>query len=1406
MLPIIMATVCVPDDNSLSTTSLVHGDDGVASSDGDSSDAGGSTAELVHDDDSVASSDDHSSDLGDFTAELLENAIRDNNLDELKRLLDSRDDLLEILMDYEFTENGQTVMLNVTALHLAAALSESSIVELLLEHNADVHAHIPLIGGTVLHLAARYGPKASMDRLLSRCPNVDQEDQDGSSPLHLACRYGRKDTVACLLDASANYSLRDNSGNTAFHTASMYGRLEILRLLWERGSQKHINAKNNHLNAPLHLASLNEHDDTVKWLLSSGAEIDQPGQGGNSPLSLACGDGKTKSVAILLEEGADIHKVNNYFNTPILIACINANLAIFRMLRKHGASVSDADTRYKNTCFHMAIINNQVFSDALRCIFDDLVGAGANINQPNIYGFPPLYSACLEQRPKHLEYLLDLGADINQKTIHEGTTVLMEACCKQDNQVVKLLLQRKADMTITNHHGLTALALACNKKEPDHVKALISNGADVTVRDREGITPLRAAVVGHDDIEIVLEILATENYYPRNPAVSCSTDRRDEIPDIEAGLLKGLGNDIFKSLEKLQIVMYWAVFNGALALTRKCIDHNQQVLQWNREGATWLHIASYNGMFEITEFLLGMISNPPWQPEHLEQPEQLELAARWAKVEAIIEQNSRAEGIISWKSCFGLKLDNFNPSTKASDSYPEAADRILELLARYEKPGHEDILTEFLRVCIEEDGKDQKDFTTLHWAVCGSRAVVVWWLLSKGGYSSSGAIERALSLVEGPYENNDVRFHIRELLLHPPPMLDHVANPNKNHTPTFPINVKHMPDPAPHSRGNIVDILSDGETISIPYDNPSIHRIIYGEGPESLMRTAREDLRQRDLYLLKKALRQTTFERGGKDYKLFPSSSRAPQSNFFHPAESTSSGYYQDKNEEFSSGTSRELRLRWIHLPVNELHLLQDLVSRLSHDSNRSEIEHMALMKHFNRSWTELAAGAGHYYMKPQFVQKQNIHTEHPNNDINGSGAPRESNNVPYTALYMPYLTVGSYTPKNKPVPSVPTTVFDESIDRRNSKYIKHMPMTLDQYYYPTIMDTSERDNDQVLSKFLQRKHEQGSKSQGTEKKILKINQLWVWIIDEKTIITATTEDPNQESPKNIDRESPGNLLQTALRNILYGEAKGRFERATSVHSVMELILSVATGFFVEKSVAVPNQNPKGPIEIFRESIRDVADQETSLFRDFLGGLREAEKQKGHLPSEDSSSKSSDKPTSSNRYHVISSETELLDTIRDLRDELHILRSLAEDQEIVWKQAFTSNDLMNFESYTPTDAKKELDDMLSEADKTDNYINTLLDLRQAEFGRLQAYDSARQSNIGATAIVSVPAIILAWNVNAISGKFRPRNNIESIIRSVSTSVENKPVPRQGTKSTWGKHLRRRLRRQDNNAVLLHEGP
>ncbi|KAI1214166.1 uncharacterized protein F4807DRAFT_449505 [Annulohypoxylon truncatum] len=1219
--------------------------------------------------------------------EQVEEAIRNENHEELEKLLESDNGVLDVRFQYGLTGYDSHLTLNIAPLALAAALGKTSIVKLLLDHNAEVNAEEPEYGETALHLAARYGPKDTIDLLLFQKPNVNQPGWNGLSPLHSACKYGQTEVAACLLDAQADIGQRDDNGSTPFMIASIEGQDEVLKLLLERGPLRQLN------------------------------------------------------------------EVNKFLNTPILYSCACGQEQSFDTLFSEGAFPLDVD-RQQNTCFHKVVLCDKDFSSGIENILDQLVGAGIDINQTNVFGQSPLFFACKKEKSEHIEYFLHLGADINHIGPVDGSTVLMQACCQSDSKLVRMLLQQGADTTVTNKHGLASLALACRFGQLENAQALISEGAAVNVHDRNGLTPLDTAVI-YDNFDIALEIMATPSYFPENPAgekafAECST-RKDRAQAIEGKLLANFEAGGCEEQERIPVILHWAIANGASNLVKWCISNDPSVLQWNRNGATWLH---------TVEVLLQMI---------LEQS---------LKVDAIMDQNSQGESPLTIsinrrnKKLEDLFWDHIRQLGTTNEKFMESdqakAERILEVVAMYETPGHEVTLRELLKKWFsKEDAEDKPDFTPLHWAVVHSQAVVVWWLLSKGGYSNH-LIESALKVLPDRIEKDSVQDRIRALLHDPPPIRIKVANPNN-----YPITPQPTPrngnNPALGAKGNIVDVFSNGETLSIPHVISNVEDIVYGKGPESLMKEARENLDKRNLEALKRSLKEK--------HQYRSVDSLPPQ----------------------LSGPESSLKLRWIHLSVND-----DLVCRLSHDSGRLEMDHVVLMKHLTRSWTELAAGGKRNYMKPQCVRKEIDHIDAPDDNLSGSRPAGER--ITYTTLYMPYLTIGHHTPQ--PKTSTANSNEKESTYDHNLEQIKHRPMTLDQYYYPTIEDTNERDGDQVLSKFLHEEH---------TKTILMVNQLWIWITDDKTIITATTDDSGDESAQN--------LLQTTLKNVLYGETRSRFERATSVQAVMELVVGAATGSFMEKSIPTGPvgkelSTKKGPIEIFRESIRRVADGETSLFRDFLASLR---------------SKAWRRNKKSNRYHIISDETELLDHTRDIRDELHILRSLAEDQDTVWKQAFPTDDLtdhfLNYHSCTPTDVKKNLDEMLLEADKTTDYINTLLDLRQAEYSRIQSncvliftivtivflplsflsalfalnvssfpHESGTLQYegwwlfpimFGVTALVSTPAIIFAWNTNALSDWFGLRSKYRQTEGSSTTDEGNGALTRRSTIGAFGRSLKRR---------------
>ncbi|KAF7928959.1 uncharacterized protein EAE97_009801 [Botrytis byssoidea] len=573
--------------------------------------------------------------------------------------------------------------------------------------------------------------------LLSQKLDINQKDRDGKTPLHLSSRYGREEDVECLLDARADYSQLDNYNSMAIHYAAMTGELETLKILYRRGSHRYINEANCSRIAPLHLASIFGNANVAKWLLKRGAAINQPGTGGDTPLHLAVSRGHVEIVEELLNKGADIHKRNDASYSAILIASEKAHVEIFKKLRASGAFLSDVGGR------------DNVY----------LVGSGVDINQLNANGCSPLYLACINQKLEHARCLLIYGAGVNQIGHQNIPTPLMEACYLPSSCIVELLLQHNADMELESSHGMTALAYAVFRNHLEHVKLLIQNGANVIFTDRQGIVPLHTAPLRQENIGIALEILAAEQYYPKFPSAKYPYIQSiSEIRKIEIGLLQGFESSKYETLEQLHIITYWAVSNGAKDLANRCIDHDRQVLRWTREGTTWLHITSKSGMVEIAQLPLGRMM---MQSDTLDQP------LGWAAVALIIQQNSRRDSPLA----IAIEKGHDKLEDLLMESYPDVSAQILEFLARHEEPGNEKILKGFLKSGGKRDVKDSEGFTALQWAVCRSQAVIVWWLLSKGGYSFD-KINSALKLI---VENKDKKSEaIKGLLQAPPSTLDHV--------------------------------------------------------------------------------------------------------------------------------------------------------------------------------------------------------------------------------------------------------------------------------------------------------------------------------------------------------------------------------------------------------------------------------------------------------------------------------------------------------------------------------------------------------------------------------------------------------------------------------------------------------
>ena len=133
-----------------------------------------------------------------------------------------------------------------------------------------------------------------------------------------------------------------------------------------------------------------------------------------------------------------------------------------------------------------------------------LLARGADINASGEAGYTPLMGALRCGQPKITLFLLEKGANPNR--INEnGYTALIFASNARYADVVTSLLNHGAD--INGGTGWTPLMQAAYDGDENIVKLLLKKGANVNLRRRNDMTPLECALVQHhDEIATLLRI------------------------------------------------------------------------------------------------------------------------------------------------------------------------------------------------------------------------------------------------------------------------------------------------------------------------------------------------------------------------------------------------------------------------------------------------------------------------------------------------------------------------------------------------------------------------------------------------------------------------------------------------------------------------------------------------------------------------------------------------------------------------------------------------------------------------------------------------------------------------------------------------------------------------------------
>jgi ankyrin repeat protein len=376
---------------------------------------------------------------------------------------------------------------------------------------------------------------AAAPGLAAENADVNRRNPDGSTPLQWAVYEGDAAEVSRLLDAGADVSLANDYGATPMSLAAEVADVAILKLLLEAGADP--DSPNADGQTALMMVARTGNVEAARLLLDHGATIDARERwGGQSALMWASARRHPELMELLIARGADVDARSIFRDyqrhvtaegrpksldtgglTPLLYAARENCLGCVDVLLAHGADIDLPDPDGVSA-LSIAIMN------ANWDLAKELIAAGADVDEWDIYGESPLFTAV------GLYSRRDGGrASIDPLNETDGMGVIRLLLEHGANPNMQLFFRPANVRGSTNTRGSTPLIRAANAGDLDLVKLLLEHGADATVYMADRQTPIHAVLAGRTPERTALEIVRVLHEAGTDVNVVALVNHREEV-------------------------------------------------------------------------------------------------------------------------------------------------------------------------------------------------------------------------------------------------------------------------------------------------------------------------------------------------------------------------------------------------------------------------------------------------------------------------------------------------------------------------------------------------------------------------------------------------------------------------------------------------------------------------------------------------------------------------------------------------------------------------------------------------------------------------------------------------------------------------------------------------------------
>lgn len=161
-----------------------------------------------------------------------------------------------------------------------------------------------------LHKAVERGEIRTVRTLLEEGYDPNIPDPEGRTPLILAVISGNPEMVMLLLSCNADPFFDGFHDIPVFMASSFFGHLELVKLFMDMGFDM-INYRSSWGDTALSYASKRNFPDIVRFIISSGSDLNVKNRYGVTPLIAAAYQGNDECCSILVLSGANVNETDN---------------------------------------------------------------------------------------------------------------------------------------------------------------------------------------------------------------------------------------------------------------------------------------------------------------------------------------------------------------------------------------------------------------------------------------------------------------------------------------------------------------------------------------------------------------------------------------------------------------------------------------------------------------------------------------------------------------------------------------------------------------------------------------------------------------------------------------------------------------------------------------------------------------------------------------------------------------------------------------------------------------------------------------------------------------------------------------------------------------------------------------